>query len=200
MMFGGQVAQILRAWGMPSGFEASPKHILGIYREAGAPNEKVGAFRWCDFADGWLLYGLRAWLVTTADTTCQKCGATVRAGEECIIHSVDRVECMACVKARNDEGDRRQAEEKAAQLPRYLTQVENDRQRSHEKAEAVLLSDSFADQVAALGPRPMPRPGVWSPEAHDWHRRYLAIFNSCSGEFLHKSKWQPRPFVHREKP
>lgn len=50
-----------------------------------------------------------------------------------------------------------------------------------------------AEQVAALGPRPMPRPGVWSPEAHDWHRRYLAIFNSCSAEFLAKSRRKAHP-------
>lgn len=50
---------------------------------------------------------------------------------------------------------------------------------------------TFDDEIKALGPKPQPRPGVYSRESANWLRRYLALFPSGSFEILRRRHARP---------
>ena len=40
---------------------------------------------------------------------------------------------------------------------------------------------NLTEEVRALGPRPVARPGVWNQDAHAWFVRYVALAGFGSG-------------------
>lgn len=41
-----------------------------------------------------------------------------------------------------------------------------------------MSEESFEEKIRDLGPKPMPRPGIYSPDHAAWFRRYLDLFPS----------------------